>query len=141
MWAGWSRSPRLEGPIDLLSEINATDFPVYTRSSHGMRYQSSKVRPKGLSEQLGLLPLMISQTPVLPWLGTPWLCLWAVWHAWGPEQTYQRSKPRADHWQGLLLLPLCFQLLLSTSHGAMVRTVTKNRQDLGLANSPLPSPS
>lgn len=36
--AGWLCSPGLEGPIDLLSEIDAADFPVYARSSHRIKY-------------------------------------------------------------------------------------------------------
>lgn len=31
-------SPGLEGPIDLLSEIDAADFPAYARSPHKMKY-------------------------------------------------------------------------------------------------------
>lgn len=36
--AGWSHSPRLEGPIDLLSEIDAADFEAYAGSARRMKY-------------------------------------------------------------------------------------------------------
>lgn len=86
--------------------------------------------PEGLSEQLELLPRMPSPSPSSPQpvgkvplarhpaavpLGSMDV---PVGFAWAPEQKYQRSKPQAELWQGhLCLLLLCFQPLLSTSHG------------------------
>ena len=105
--AGWLCSPGLEGPIDLLSEIDAADFPAYARSSCRMKYRGSKMALEGLSKQLELLPRMTSPAPVpprpageAPLAQCPaWMCQWGS--PGDPSRNTGGASPRQNAGRGI----------------------------------------
>lgn len=100
--------------------------------------------PEGLSEQLELLPRMTSPAPVprsqpgrFPWLSIPQPCPWAAWMCQqGSPGHLSRNRVLAG-----ASLPAAALLSAPPKHitRATARLANKHGQDLGLANSLLPT--